>query len=359
MPLNVLIVGCGAVIEELYKSALKRLTKKKIIEIIGLVDPNHLRATRLLKHFPAAKIFTTLESALSDLKVHLSLITSPPAFHCDQSIQALKSESHVLCEKPMAVSVDECRRMIETANTHHRILALGMTRRYYPSFSQLKSMVLNGSFPGPYSYILKEGSGYQWPVMTTAGFERTSGGGILTDIGSHDIDLISWFFGPPTAITCSDDAMRGGVETNCRVHLKNEVSTGFLHLSWDHELPGEFRIKGATGEIIILLDGVNSIYIKKGPVFQKIKPIGALPVSANVKDSPLNYPKSHEECIYYQLVNTIRSIEYGDPLMATGEDGLRVLDVLSKCYTETTPMLMPWLKAEQRDRYTSLYWKNR
>src|SRR5437868_9317890 len=100
-PIQVSMVGCGAVAEMFYTPALKALEKSGACEVTALVDPNSQRTAQLQREFPNAKTFKDLDG-LTGGNDALAIIASPVRFHAEQTIRALNGGLSVLCEKPMA-----------------------------------------------------------------------------------------------------------------------------------------------------------------------------------------------------------------------------------------------------------------
>ena len=356
-PLKVTIVGCGAVIEHLYKRPLGKLDKQGILKVIGLVDRDLDRAKKIQRFFPKASLFENIVDAISMSGPNLTIVASPPEYHAEHSIFALQNGSHVLCEKPMAITKEQCTKMIQTARNARRLLAIGMTRRFYPSLAHLKNMITSGELGNYFSFTYQEGGQYNWPVTTTASFQRYKGaGGVLFDMGSHVLDLIIWLFGMPSSLSCFDDAMVGGVEANCLIQMKAPSFNGFIHLSWDHNLANELHISGSKAEVIIGLNHIDNLIIKKSDRYKNIMPQIAFPMTIRNSKIKLGIPKIYSECFYFQIVQMIRAIKLGENVPARGEEDKEVISLIEHCYKIAKPIDMTWLPLPQNETYKELHW---
>jgi myo-inositol 2-dehydrogenase/D-chiro-inositol 1-dehydrogenase len=121
-------------------------------------------------------------------------IVTSSAGHAAQSVQALEAGLHVFVEKPMGVSVEECR-MVETAAAAHpdRVFMVGFVRRYDPSYAQAKRLIDSGAIGTPFlvrsqTVDLDEYAAFQIRFIGSAG-------GIFLDMNIHDIDLARWYLG--------------------------------------------------------------------------------------------------------------------------------------------------------------------
>src|SRR5258707_12657673 len=85
-----------------------------------------------------ARVWTSLDEALSDPAVDAVYIATPVFLHAPQTIQSLRAGKHVLCEKPMAMIEAEARSMVQAAQKAQRILAVAYYRRMYPKLQRAK-----------------------------------------------------------------------------------------------------------------------------------------------------------------------------------------------------------------------------
>ena len=141
MSLRTTIVGCGAVAQRLYRRPLQQLEKRGLLRIVGLVDPAAEHSRALGAFFPNAVAYRNLDDALAASRPELTLILSPAHLHATQAIEALRHDSHVLCEKPMASTEADCARMNAVAAKRKRVLAVGMIRRFFPAYAQLQQLL--------------------------------------------------------------------------------------------------------------------------------------------------------------------------------------------------------------------------
>ena len=131
-------------------------------------------------------------------------VCSPNHLHAGHSIAALRAGAHVLCEKPMATSSDECQRMIDAATQADRVGAIAYTYRGYPLVEVLRRKVAAGAF-GPLRRIggcylsqdVLAADKYVW--LFTPG--TTGGSYALMDLGVHWLDLVEFVTGRGSEIS--------------------------------------------------------------------------------------------------------------------------------------------------------------
>ena len=149
------------------------------------------------------KTYTDLEEMLNNEEIDLIDICLPTPFHAEYSIKMLERGYHVLCEKPMSLTLENCTKMIESRNKSGKQLMIGQCLRFFPQYEFLKACVEDGRYGKP----------------TMAHFDRLSGpprwgwnnwymkpelsGGVIYDLHIHDCDMIRWVFGEPKAFSAT------------------------------------------------------------------------------------------------------------------------------------------------------------
>ncbi len=344
--------------QRLYRKPLEQLEKLNIVRVVGLVDNQLAHAEKMHHFFPKAEVFNDVAHALQATDSELTLILSPIQHHGDQTILALRHGNHVLCEKPMASTEAKCAEMIAVAREMDRVLAVGMTRRFFPSFAQLKEWVAAGELGEVLSYSYQEGRIFDWDVTTPAGFTRQAGGGsgLFFDIGPHAVDLLIWLFGVPEVVSYADDAL-AGVEGNVRLELRSPVCSGSVQLSWDFPLRNELRVIGTRKEVVLRLDQFDKLAVRTGPSqFQEVPVDHRYPADTGVPARRTISPKLYTQSMFCQLIHLARAIRLGEPLAVGGETGKQCLHVIESARRRARPMEMPWLDPKQQAAYRALHW---
>src|SRR5258706_16104660 len=124
--LEIVVVGCGAVVDRLYRGPLARLESRGIARVTGFVDPDLRRAAAVGAEFRSARAFATPADAFAEATPDLTIVASPPALHAKHATEALGAGSSVLCEKPMATRAAEAEAMLAASRDAGRVLAIGM-----------------------------------------------------------------------------------------------------------------------------------------------------------------------------------------------------------------------------------------
>jgi predicted dehydrogenase len=360
MTLRIGIVGCGAVVERLYRGALRKVERRGIARVTALIDPNAERTAALRRDFRSAAAFATPAEAFAGGAPDLVIVASPPGLHAAHTLEAFAAGGHVLCEKPMTVGVADAERMVEAARAARRVLAVGLTRRVWPALAEARGVLEAGALGEPVQFTYREGFVYGWPVSTDAPFRRASaGGGVLTDLGSHVIDFLIALFGAPEVTGYADDAQSDGVESNCRATLAFPAARGTVQLSWSQPLVSGLRITGPAGELLLDPGHPEAVRVRQHGGAWAVRPNAATwPIDLRA-DGPRAVPHTRYDFIYHQLVSVLRAVDHGEPVPVSGEQGLHVVRAIDACYRGATPLDLPWLGAAEQATVDARHWSRR
>ena len=145
-------------------------------------------------------IYTDFEKMLAEQKLDAVSITLPTFMHRDFTVKALESGLHVLCEKPMAMDVEQCEDMIAAAKTNKRILQIGHCIRFWPEYAKTKQIVDSGKYGDVLAASFRRvGAVPGWSWKNWLIHAKQSGGAIM-DLHIHDTDYIQYLFGLPEAV---------------------------------------------------------------------------------------------------------------------------------------------------------------
>lgn len=175
-------------------------------------------------------------------------ICTPNAFHAPLAIAALQAGKHVICEKPLAPSPGEIRKMIAARDKSGKLLMTAQHFRFLGRAQAMKSMIDLGTLGDIYharSWMLRRSGA---PTSPTFIWKEQSGGGPCIDIGVHILDLTLWFMGHPKPISVS------GVTQDKLAKLPGQFSTwgGPIPKRWEVEDFAAAMVRFDTGATLIL-----------------------------------------------------------------------------------------------------------
>lgn len=185
------VIGAGT-IGQLRAQSIK---SNPATELLGVADPLIASAESAVKG-SSAKAVADWRSLLDLPGLEAVMVSSPIQFHEEAVVAALDAGKHVLCEKPLANTVEACRRMVEASRKAGKTLATGFNHRYYPSMKFLKRAVDEGRI-GTVDHVRIFG-GHDGLHNFRADWQYkspVSGGGAMMDVGIHMTDLGRYVLG--------------------------------------------------------------------------------------------------------------------------------------------------------------------
>ncbi len=166
------------------------------LEIVAGCDTTPARREIASSRLPNARIFSDLDTFLSDEQIRLVVISTPTASHETIALQALAAEKDLLVDKPLALDLPGTARILQTAEKSGRLLSLFQNRRWEPGFACIQKILSEnvvGKVLGIESRRMKYDSTLAYPAQEyrpTWRQEKAYGGGVIYDCVPHDIDQL-------------------------------------------------------------------------------------------------------------------------------------------------------------------------
>jgi len=146
-----------------------------------------------------AQVYSRYEDLLANPNIDAVVLVTPTSLHADQAIAALQAGKHVFVEKPLALNVPDCERVLAEATKHPELVAMvGFVRRFDPSYRAAQASIEAGEIGRPF-IVRSQTCDQNDPDGFFVRFAPTSGG-IFMDCSVHDIDLARWMLGRPKAL---------------------------------------------------------------------------------------------------------------------------------------------------------------
>ena len=318
--LNIGIIGCGAITELVHLPVLKR-TASFNVSMIADLDLKNIE--RLKKKYKLdSKETTDYREILEDENIEGVLIATPPHLHEKMVIDSFEKNKHVLCEKPLTIKIDEAKRMTNKMEETSKILFVGYNLRFIPQYFKLKE--LSEKKLGDIINIQATmcSNAYAWPTKSKEDFklDLEKGGGVMAEMGTHHIDLVTWILGKPKKVWCDIDYMdkKSPVYDRATLFITFESgSTAQLNLGWRDYKTNYLSIFGTEGYAYASIDKPRVLVTVKGLVGQP-----PLVVKATVKGSPYQ-----EEWLHFY-----KAIKTGKNPLFTKQNILSPVAIVEKAY---------------------------
>jgi predicted dehydrogenase len=166
------------------------------VRLVAIAEVDEQRR-RLAAEIGCCETVADYRALLDRPDVHIVMIGLPHWLHARVAIDAAQAGKHIFVEKPMAMEVDECDRMIEAARRHNVKLMVGHSQHYNP-YNRLAKQLIDGGELGELVYMTLH---WTKPLGLESrpawGMDRSKGGGMLQMNGAHMIDVMRWFAGQP------------------------------------------------------------------------------------------------------------------------------------------------------------------
>ena len=189
-PLRVAVIGAGEIAR---RGHLPGFVKAGA-QIVALCSRRNPRLPDLAAKY-GAKYYYDWREMLREGGFEAVSICTPPALHSEMAVESARRGCHILVEKPMALTLDECDRMIEAAAKAGVLLMVAHNQRFAAHHRQARQILQSGRLGRPYLVhtVLGHGGPEHWSPAQEWYFQPDQAGqGALADLGSHKIDLLRW-----------------------------------------------------------------------------------------------------------------------------------------------------------------------
>ena len=246
---RIALVGCGYWGPKVIRAA----ASLPEVEIAALVDRELSLAEGVQRHFPAARIESSLSDVLTDETIDAVIIATPPETHFELAAEALAAGKHALVEKPLALTADDCRTLGAQALDAGLILMVGHTFRFSPAVQHVRQLIAEHEL-GEVYYIDSQ---------------RLNLGRVRQDVDAiwnfapHDISIIQeWFGRKPVAVNChAYDYLQQGIPDLGFLVLEYEFAVAHIQVSWLS--PNKVRRMTVVGsrKMVVYDDVASSVVI--------------------------------------------------------------------------------------------------
>ena len=171
MSQNIALVGCGAIAQKFYLTALAK--RRRDFDQFWVVDPSE-EALQAACAIVDAKAVANLSDIAEDL--HFVIVATPNNSHFSIAQEALSRKAHVLIEKPFVLDPESGRELIKFAAECDRVVAVNQTRRFYPNAADLRRRIAANEFGPLRSIVHNEGFKLIWPFFLEQASPRMRSG---------------------------------------------------------------------------------------------------------------------------------------------------------------------------------------
>lgn len=323
------IVGCGRIGQRHAEHIVNNGS------LVAVCDSEHGKAEDLARKFGAAPYGDIDELIANEKNIDVLSICTPNGLHAEHSIKALNAGIHVLCEKPMAISIRDCGEMIKAAERNNRRLFAIKQNRFNPPVIAVKKLIEEGKLGKLYSIQLscfwnRNNDYYKESWKGT----KTLDGGTLYTQFSHFIDLLYWMIGDVKSVRAFADNFdhRGIIEFEdtgvAILRFYNGVigTINYTVNSYRKNMEGSLTIFGEKGTVKIGGQYLNELEYQNIESFS----IDNLP-QGNKANNYGNYQgsMSNHDKVYENLVEVLKN---NGSISANSFEALKTVEIIEKIY---------------------------
>ncbi len=315
--IRVAIIGAGIISDD-HAKAMEQIEG---LELVAVVDVVEKRARDLATRY-ACEAFTDLEDMLRRTRPDAAIVAVPHSLHAEVTIACLRAGCHVLVEKPMATSVDDCTRMIESASEQERVLMVGHIHQYAPIYVAASEILSSGEL-GQIVGITDVRNIHYFPDSRPAWFldPALAGGGITINLGAHSIDRIQLLAGSKVAsvhgaIGRREPGMRVEGDAHAFLTLENGVTASMICVGYHVPALSRTEVYCTNGT---LRCGYDGLHVARGTA--PLEPVEVVPWSPFVRE----------------LEDFLAAIRGERGVAIPGEYGRAVIETILSLYEQGAP----------------------
>lgn len=326
------IVGCGH-IGKRHATMVQRNEESELIALVDTADKNTLG----LDDFEGVPFFSSIEDMLaSDLEYDVVNICTPNGVHSAQATKALEKGHHVVCEKPMGLSKDNCEGVIYTALQNHKQVFCVMQNRYSPPSLWIKDVIDNKILGKVFMVQLNCYWNRDDRYYKKGGWKGTQSldGGTLFTQFSHFIDIMYWLFGDIKNIQgrFADFTHKDSTDFEDSGFVSFEFINGgmgsinYSTAVWNQNLESSMTIIGEKGSVKIGGQYMNEIEVCNIENYEmpELPPSNPANDYGAYKGSAANH--------HYIIENVVDSLKKRNTPTTNALEGLKVVEIIERIY---------------------------
>ena len=311
------LFGCGDIVRRNVAPAILGLST---CELVAVASARSEQSEKFAREFGVKKSHARWEHLIDD-DLEAVYVATPVYLHAAQTVASAEAGKHVLCEKPMAMNVAECERMIAACRANDVKLGVAYYRHFYPVISRIKEILSSGEIGSP---AVAQINAFEWfdpPADHPRRWlldKSQSGGGPMFDFGCHRIEVLMNLFGNVVKTT--------GAVAN--VVFDREVEDTAMAI---------FQFESGPGAVLAVTHAANErrdsldIFGSRGSIHVEVLNKGEMKVKSGAGERIEVHPPDAN--FHRPLIDDfVRAVTEGLEPAVTGEIGLEVARIEERIY---------------------------
>ena len=329
--INIAIIGTGGIANAHVRAYLQFPRRCRIIALVDIVPE---KAERMKEQYglSQARVYSSHQEILERNDIHLADVCTPPFAHASISIACLHAGMNVVCEKPMAASLEECDAMLRARDESGKKLSVIAQNRFRQPISNLKAL-LDSGIAGEIRSAQVDSfwwRGHCYYDLWWRGTWEKEGGGCTLNHAVHHIDMLLWMIGLPESVT---SVMNNVAHDNAEVEDLSmsilrypqalaQLTASVVHHGEEQRLVFQCEKAkiGAPFACFASISKANGFPERNEALEKQIQAFAA------------GLPGVTWEGHTGQLENVLTALETDSPVAVTGEDGRRTIELICAIY---------------------------
>jgi len=314
VPARICVAGCGYWGKNLVRNF------HQLGRLAGLFDVDAKRTEAFAAQYSGVKAYPTFEQVLADPEIHAVAIATPAELHASMAIAALQAGKDVFVEKPLALTADDGRAMVEASRRHGRLLVVGHLLIHHPAIKAIQQLLRSGEL-GRLEYVYSN-------RLSMGKIRREENA--LWSFAPHDISIILRLTGQmPIEVTAVGGTYLQPNIADVTVSnlLFEKGIRAHIFVSWLHPYKEQRLVIIGSKKMVVFEDSrpTDKLMIYDKEIALKDGQFEAVPPKGTPVPFPADEPLS-SECRHFA-----ECVETHTESLTPGEDGIRVLEVLEAC----------------------------
>ena len=316
MKLKVGLIGLGRLGQVYARDLSSRIAETRLVAV---ADPNAELAKKTAAEFDVARSYADARDLVADPDVEAIVIVSPTNTHKEIVIAAAGAGKPIFCEKPLAISLQDCLDLQAAVDQHGTFFQMGFMRRFDPGYAAAHKQIAEGRIGKPVVFKSTSRDPFR-PSLEYA--NPVSSGGLLVDMGIHDFDLARWFMGDVASV-----AAVGGVLAYPEMATVGDIDNAITTLTF---ADGNLGVVDLTRNGFYGYDIITELLGTEGTIrIGYIRETAILTMTKNCvsHDTVPYFMERFERAYTLQLQDFARNVRDGKTPPVTLHDGVEALRV--------------------------------
>lgn len=332
------VIGCG-MISQFHIAGISGL-EEAVLK--GVYDVSREQGEKIAACHQV-KFYASMEEIWEDKDVEAVCICTPSGLHADAACEAAAHGRHVLVEKPMALTLEDCDRILKLAEAHHVKVSVVSQLRFSPAIQQARKLLQQKALGKLLNADLHMKYYRSQEYYDSGGWRGTwamDGGGALMNQGIHGVDLLLYLAGPVESVFARAATLARRIEVEDTLSGVAVFESGALGIIQADTgvypgFPRRIELCGDKGSLILEEDRIayNSLQEE-----QDWEPTGKAAAEQEEKEMDRSR-QGHQnpgaisaDGHFLQIRNLVNAILYGEPLLVDGYEGRKAVELILRLY---------------------------